>query len=159
MKAIYILLALTLFTACKSSKEAAGNRFHFEWLVGSWVMTTKDGMITEDWKMINDNLLMGSSAIVKNNEVQPFETIMLSVSNNKATYIVSAADSTAGNRTVAFEITQHDKKSFTTKNAGHDFPRRITYRLIRADSIHAWIDGGEQEPTKRVDFYYKRKSK
>ena len=159
MKTIFILLALTLLATCKSSKETTANRFHFEWLAGSWVMPTDDGMITEDWTIMNDNLLTGSSAIVKNGSVQPFETIMLTVTNNKASYIVSAADSSAGNRTVAFAITQHNKKSFTAESLANDFPKRITYQLIRRDSIHAWIDGGEQEPTKRVDFYYKRKSK
>ena len=159
MRAIFIFFSLTLLTVAMSCNETTADRFHFEWLAGSWVMHTDDGMITEDWTIMNDNLLSGSSAVVKNGSVQPFETIMLSVSNNKATYIVTAADSSAGNRTVGFTITQHNKKSFTAESLANDFPKRITYQLIRRDSIHAWIDGGEQEPTKRVDFYYKRKSK
>lgn len=159
MRAIFIFFSLTLLTVGMSCNETTGDRFHFEWLAGSWEMATDEGMITEDWTLNNDTLLTGSSAIVKNDSVQPFETIVLTVTNKKASYIVTSADSTAGNRTVAFTITQHNKNSFTAENNGHDFPKRITYQLIRADSIHAWIDGGEQEPTKRVDFYYKRKSK
>ena len=157
MKSYLFLVLLIGSITCNSCKETSGKSFHFEWLAGSWMMQTNDGLINEDWTVINDSLLTGSSAFVNKDGIHPFETIQLSIRNKRALYIVTGTNDTAGNRTVAFEITQHDQKSFTAENAGHDFPRRISYRLIRDDSIHAWIDGGEKEPSKRSDFYYKRK--
>jgi hypothetical protein len=28
------------------------------------------------------------------------------------------------------------------ENPEHDFPKRIGYRLVSADSLEAWVDGG-----------------
>jgi hypothetical protein len=45
---------------------------------------------------------------------------------------------------------------FVFENAQHDFPKRIVYQLVNADSLHAFIDDGIDGSEKRQNFYNKR---
>lgn len=71
-------------------------------------------------------------------------------------YIPIAARQNEG-KPVRFKITAITGKSFVAENHKHDFPKRITYELVSADSIHAWIDDGKASPEKKSDYYYSRK--
>jgi len=52
-------------------------------------------------------------------------------------------------------MTSSESNQFIFENPAHDFPKRIVYRLISADSLHAFIDDGVAG-TKRQHFYYKK---
>ena len=45
---------------------------------------------------------------------------------------------------------------FVFENPEHDFPKRIVYKLITTDSLHAYIDDGKEDSKKKQNFYYKR---
>jgi hypothetical protein len=38
----------------------------------------------------------------------------------------------------------------------HDFPQRVGYRRVGADSVHAWVEGTMNGSMRRVDFPYAR---
>lgn len=100
--------------------------------------------------------MQGGSVFFKNEtDSTLLETISLVFRNNKY-YYIPVTSRQNDNKPVSFAITSFDGKGFVAENPEHDFPKRITYRLITKDSIHAFIDGGPSMTEKKSDFYYSR---
>lgn len=152
-----ILFSAFLMTGCsdgKNPKQETVTRFH--WLNGSWAMKEGEGTVTEQWTPINDSLLQGSSDFIKGDSVIPFETIRMFSRGNEFFYEATPAGQNK-EQPVEFKLTSFSDSGFIAENPQHDFPKRITYRLVNKDSIHAFVDGGSAMPEKKSDFYYSRK--
>lgn len=157
MQRLYIVLFAALFlTSCGGNKrgkeETVGS---FSWLNGSWAMKEDGGGATEEWKHINDSLMEGSSAFVTGDSVIPFETIRMFRRGRDFFYEVKAAGQN-NEQPVEFKLSSFSDSGFVAENPQHAFPKRITYRLVNKDSIHAVVDAGPAMPDKRSDFYYSR---
>jgi len=159
---ITLFILVQIFTACNKSAEKDSDTrsqqtvITFSWLNGQWYMPEKDGTVTEEWKQINDSLMEGKSDFVKGDSVIPFETIRIFRKDTLFYYEAKAA-SQNNEQPVAFTLTSFSDTGFVAENPQHDFPKRISYTLVNKDSIHAFIDGGPQQPGKKADFYYSRK--
>ncbi|XVJ67016.1 MAG: hypothetical protein HEQ40_12920 [Lacibacter sp.] len=157
MKLILFAFASTLLLyACAETKQSKAKTVNqFSWLNGNWSMPTDNGTVTEEWKLINDSLMEGKSDFVKGDSITPFETIRLFRRDTSFYYEAKAAGQNK-EQPVEFKLNTFSDSGFTAENLQHDFPKRITYRLVNKDSIHAFIDGGPQQPEKKSDFYYSR---
>jgi hypothetical protein len=151
---ISIVILLTSFVTI--SNHVSGKMNPFAWLVGSWQMTTKDGVIAEEWRIVDSIQYTGKSWFInKDSSTTPFEKIQLLYKNNQY-YYIARTDGQNNELPVEFLITSFSNSGFVAENPKHDFPKRITYKLINQDSIHAWIDAGPLMPKKKSDFYYSR---
>ena len=53
-----LLIISIVFIQCKQSKKLPKkNITQFNWLSGSWEMKEADGIVTEQWKQVNDSLM------------------------------------------------------------------------------------------------------
>jgi hypothetical protein len=157
-QALFFLLLISsfVFIQCKSKKKSSEkNVSQFNWLFGSWAMKETDGIVTEQWKPVNDSLMEGSSDFIKGDSTIPFEKIKLLRREENFYYAAQAAGQNDG-QPVEFKLTSFSDTGFVAENPQHDFPKRITYRLVNQDSIHAFVDGGPAMPEKKSDFYYSR---
>jgi Domain of unknown function (DUF6265) len=153
---IIFVTAVFIFIQCTNKKkENVKTVKQFYWLTGSWMMKEKDGITTEKWVSTNDSLMEGRSDFIKANTTIPFEIIKLFRRSNDFYYEAKAAGQN-NEQPVEFKLTSFSDTGFVAENPQHDFPKRITYRLVNKDSIHAFIDGGAAMPDKRADFYYSR---
>lgn len=151
-----ILFAALLLTSCggnKKEKQETVDRFG--WLNGSWAMQEGDGTVTEQWKPVNDSLMEGSSDFIKGDSVIPFEKIRMFRRGNEFYYEARAAGQN-NEKPVEFKLSSFSDSGFVAENPQHDFPKRITYKLVNKDSIHAFVDGGPEQPDKKSDFFYSR---
>jgi hypothetical protein len=156
-KSIYLGLCFLLTGFAVQYKNPADKLKSFRWLIGSWAMQTKDGVIAEKWKAGNDSILTGKSALIKNDTtIIPSENLEFAYRDNNYYYIVTWLQR-SNQQPVAFIITSFSDTGFVAENQQHQFPKRIIYQLINNDTIHAWIDAGPEKPEKRADFYYARK--
>jgi hypothetical protein len=127
-------------------------------LQGTWQMTTKRGILCEEWKKINDNYLQSKGYIVKGTDTLINETVALTKKGDDIFYtstIVNQNDQ----QPVAFKMTKSGNNIFVFENAQHDFPKRIVYQLLSADSLYAFIDDGIDGSAHKQNFYYKRYKK
>ena len=153
-----LLTGSVLFIQCKSEKKVAEKKVsQFSWLSGSWAMKDANGIITEQWKQVNDSLMEGSSDFIKGDSTIPFEIIKLFRRSDNFFYEAKAAGQN-NEQPVEFRLTSFSDTGFVAENPQHDFPKRITYRLVNKDSIHAFVDGGPAMPEKKSDFYYSKKN-
>ena len=128
----------------------------FGWMIGTWKMETKRGAIIETWISVNDSSFAGESFMVKiTGGTVPLKKIQL-VCRSKEYFYIPVAEGQNDNKQEKFKITSFNESGFVAENPEHDFPKRITYKLVNKDSVHAFIDGGPAMPEKKSDFYYSR---
>jgi hypothetical protein len=71
-------------------------------------------------------------------------------------FYTSTVEDQNNKQPTSFKLTSGNNNVFVFENPQHDFPKRIVYKLISADSLHAYIDDGNNSTKKRQDFYYKK---
>ena len=153
--AVLLLLTVCSFVTEPTVVNRPVKMFH--WLKGSWQMQTRRGIITEKWAVANDSTLAGESFMTRADGTElPLEKIELAYRNGQYYYIPTVKNQN-GEQPVAFKITSRSETGFVAENPQHDFPKRISYTLVNADSIHAVIDDGATTPVKKSNFYYSRK--
>ncbi len=119
-------------------------------------MTTKSGALYEVWRKASNNSLESKSYKLKpNNDTIWLESVSL-IQTRSGVYYNSTVKEQNEGKAVPFKLKSITNKTFVFTNDDHDYPKRIVYEFIGTDSLHAWIDGGEHEATKRSDFYYKK---
>jgi Domain of unknown function (DUF6265) len=123
-------------------------------LEGTWKMNTKRGAICEEWKKMDKNYLQNKGYMIKGKDTIISERV--SLTNTKGgIFYTSTVEDQNNKQPIAFKMTKAEGNMFVFENPAHDFPKRIVYKLITADSLHAFIDDGT-EAGKKQNFYYKR---
>ena len=125
-------------------------------LQGTWKSTNGETALYETWKKTNDQQLNGNSYSVTGKDTSILETMVLGY---KGKQVVFTAITVKGQEQAptAFTLSHLDKNSFFFENPTHDYPKRVIYELVSKDSLHAWIDGGENaEGNKRIDYYFRK---
>jgi hypothetical protein len=69
--------------------------------------------------------------------------------------LVYTANPSGQARTV-FRMTERSDRAIVFAAPQHDFPQRIGYERIGADSLRAWIDGTVNGAIRSVEFAYRR---
>jgi hypothetical protein len=124
-------------------------------LEGTWKMNTKRGVICEEWKKMNKNHLQSKGYMIKGSDTVVNERVALT-KTKEGVFYTSTVEEQNNKQPVAFKMTKAENNMFVFENPQHDFPKRIVYKFITADSMHAFVDDGNDESKKRQNFYYKR---
>lgn len=143
-KLLYLLLLTA--SACNNSPSIHGGlKDHHQlasagWLVGLWVYESPKGNIYESWKKLNDSLLVGRSYSIVGNDTITGEEISMVELNGEVNYIPTVKDQNEG-LPVKFKLTSISEGILVFENPAHDFPQRISYQSIAADSLVAEVSG------------------
>jgi hypothetical protein len=152
MKQILLIAALTSLAACKdtatteTATTAAESHKAYEtlekadWLIGNWQNTSKEGVATESWQKLNDSSYAGRSYFVIGKDTVSSETINLTQTGDSLFYI-PVVKGQNNDQPVKFRLTSSATDHLVFENPAHDFPQKISYRKISADSILAEISG------------------
>lgn len=143
---------------CLSSFLLAGKAKVFKKLYtleGTWKMITKRGDICEEWKKVDNNHLQSKGYMIKGSDTIINERVALT-NTAAGIFYTSTVEDQNNKQPVAFKMTSSENNMFVFENPEHDFPKRIVYKLITTDSLHAYIDDGKEDSKKKQNFYYKR---
>ncbi len=156
MKKITFILTVAVMLMAFAVKQDTGAFKKLYALEGTWIMKSKKGSIMgESWVKVNDDHLQNKGFYLKGNDTIVTERVALRKTKNEISYISTVEDQN-NKQPIAFKLTSSENNVFVFENPAHDFPKRIVYEIISADSIHAWIDAGKTGPAERQDFYYHR---
>jgi len=129
----------------------AQNSSQFNWMIGVWQLETKAGVIHEQWKIVNDTLLTGTSHLVQSNGVDSLlETIDIIYTGGNWIYQPTVQGQN-NEMPVSFKIIFLKEEEFIAENSAHDFPQRITYRRIQT-GLYASIEGWKNEAFSKINF-------
>ncbi len=152
-KIILVIIAIVSLSAFIISDDSKTFKKLYT-LVGTWKMKTKRGAVCEEWKRVNKNYLQSKGYMIRGKDTILSEKIALT-NTKEGIFYTSIVEDQNNKQAIAFKMTGSENNEFIFENPQHDFPKRIVYKLITADSLHAYIDDGT-ETGKRQDFYYKR---
>lgn len=126
-----------MFASCNGGKTRLSDA---EWLIGTWESKTSKGSLYETWNRVDEHNFYAKSYYLNNSDTSLFETVELKDSIGKLFYIVSVPGQN-GEKPVSFASVHLSGDSLVFENKKHDFPQRISYRKISADSLVAEVSG------------------
>jgi hypothetical protein len=143
------ILILILLAAAPASAESIDL---ISWLEGRWQMDIPGGFIEETWLAPRGNSMIGVSRTVRSDTLYGFETIVVRETAQGLTLEARPSSQPPG----TFSSVTVTDSIVVFANPAHDFPQRITYRRVSADSLAAWIEGEYEGEQARVDFGFRR---
>ncbi|MGH7497366.1 MAG: DUF6265 family protein [Gemmatimonadales bacterium] len=122
------------------------------WLAGCWALEKGDRIVEESWMPERGGTMLGMSRTSVAGQVKEHEFVLLRAAGSALEYRV-----VAGNQAeVVFRAASPSGSEVTFENLEHDFPKRIGYRRVSADSLVAWIDGGPNDKEGKISYPYHR---
>jgi hypothetical protein len=136
-----LILLLIAFVSCKKSETNEKEKIKkSDWLLGKWESKVDEGMLSENWKRLNDSTFQAESFFIKEKDTLHFETITLQQRGEELFYSATVKGQN-NDKPVTFNMTSTTDKKLVFENPKHDYPQKITYSLIKKDSLVAEISG------------------
>jgi hypothetical protein len=133
---------------------AAATLDTFTWLVGSWSRQTSRGEAVERWIRTSDDTMEGTSVSVAGGSSRVTEYLRLVRMGSDVFYVAKPGENPLP---VAFKLTSADATRVVFENPAHDFPTKITYTRLPADSLVVVIEGPMDGVTRQIPFRFVRK--
>lgn len=126
------------------------------WMAGCWAAVGGESGSGEYWLMPAGGSMLAVNRTVRNGRTVAFEFLRIAETEDGSLVLTA---SPSGQETTEFALGSISDKRVIFENAGHDFPQRITYRLLRDGMLLGAIEGrtatGKRQqiefPMKRVD--------
>ena len=119
-------------SAQKNTSELAIQFESLKWLEGKWQRTNvKPGIKAhEEWHAGALNEFKGLGVTMKENDTMFLEKIKIVMKEGNIYYVADVRENQAP---VYFKFTSITPQGFICENPGHDFPKKIEYRLSKSD--------------------------
>ncbi len=156
MKIVLAIISVVIF-CCWTTQKQNGIK-NAEWLIGTWENKTQRGSVYETWTKGNNMELSGKSYMLNGKDTVVFETVKLIQEKNDLFYIPTVKDQNKS-LPVKFTLKKQSDKLLVFENPKHDFPQKISYTKINADSLVAEISGIIKAKERKQTFPMKRVKK
>ena len=131
-----ICLFSTILLFTYSSKD---NLDQVQFLEGIWKTENKETY--EVWKKNTDGTMDGYSYKIKSGEKMVSEYLTIKMIDGNLTYQARVPNQNNG-QTIPFVLNKTVKDQLSFENLNHDFPKKIQYKLIDAQTILVSVLGG-----------------
>lgn len=112
-----------------------------DWLVGNWESNSEGMTITENWQVLNDSTLAGSSSTMKDGQVVFSEKLALEYRNSTYQYVADL-----GFKVATFKVQSIGNESISFVDPENDFPSRIIY-VRSGNELTITLEGAGQRET------------
>ena len=129
------VLAVASLVASPAAAQAAMPQVG--WLAGCWQSVSGTRTTFEFWSPADGGLMLGGSRTVSAGQTRAFEHLRLR--RDGEAFVYTAIPS--GQKETEFRSTSISDTMFVVENPAHDFPTKISYRRVTADSVVAVVQG------------------
>jgi hypothetical protein len=143
---------LLLLPAAASLEAQARDVATLRWMSGCWELRSGSRVTHEQWMAPRASQMMGMSRTVARDTVREFEMLRIELRGGVPTYVAMPS----GQKEALFAATVLTDTAVVFENPAHDFPQRIRYRRVGADSLVARIEGTTSGRTRGIDFPMRR---
>jgi hypothetical protein len=128
---------LTSVIASPSRAQSAVSVDTLRWMSGCWTLSRGARVTDEMWMIPRGGVMLGVARTVNAGQVRETEFTRVFAAHDTLIYEANPSNQT---------VTQFRAKSLAPaeivfENLAHDFPKRIGYRAVPPDSLHAYIEG------------------
>jgi len=147
MNALKIIVLIVLF----STNIFAQDDSIIKLFPGKWKMDTENSEVYEEWKLVNENELIGISYSIENGTKNINENLYLKKFADQWAYVAVPKNQNI----TLFALIEHSPKKFLFENNEHDFPQKISYEFHKDGKMTTAIEGNVNGAIKRREFSFK----
>ncbi|MBX9928800.1 MAG: hypothetical protein K2X99_07795, partial [Gemmatimonadaceae bacterium] len=122
------------------------------WLAGCHELRRGARVTHEQWMAPLGGMMMGMSRTVVRDTTREFETLRIEARGADVFYVALPS----GQAETRFKATTLSDSLVAFEDPAHDFPQRISYRAVGADSVIARIEGTSNGQRRAIDFPFRR---
>jgi Domain of unknown function (DUF6265) len=138
---ITLLMLLAVVVSCQKKESVEKDKIKVaDWLIGNWENKSPDGLLTENWKKVNDSTFSATSYFIKGKDTLHFEKIVLSQKGEKLTYSATV-NGQNNDKAIDFPSTSETATKLVFENPQHDYPQKITYTKGANNTLTAEVTG------------------
>jgi len=141
-----VVMCLALFA---SHNVASAEIDRLAWLSGCWAAQNAEEGSIEYWSSPAGGLMLGASKTVKGGKSVAHEFIQIrALDTGKLAFIAKPS----GQPEATFTLASVANDEFVFENPAHDFPQRISYRLVKPGELLARIAGTRDGKQRAIDY-------
>jgi hypothetical protein len=106
----------------------------------------------EQWMAPRGDAMLGMSRAVRDGRLVGYELVLIREDTTGLAYEAHPS----GQESARFPAILISDTALIFEDLEHDFPQRIGYDRVGADSLVGWIEGTRDGETRRIDFPYRR---
>ncbi|MFN8178054.1 MAG: DUF6265 family protein [bacterium] len=135
-----------------AAPPASATLARVSWLAGCWELALPGRTVEENWMAPRGGCMIGVGRSVRGDSLFESEFVLLREQDGRLAYEAHPS----GQPSAVFLSGDVTDSSVVFENPAHDYPQRVGYRRVGADSLLAWIDGTVRGQSRRVDFPLRR---
>ena len=143
---------LVLVLAPASRAQSGARIASVSWLTGCLEMRRGNRVVEEQRMPERAGTMVGMGRSVGARGLDDYELTVIQQDGDRLLFVAHPRRQPVA--TFVARVASADSVVF--ENPDHDYPQRVGYRRIGADSVLAWIDGTSNGKQRRVDFAYRR---
>ena len=148
---LLLLFGLLLFAAPATPQQRTGIA-RVAWLGGCWEAISSRRTVEEHWMAPRARSMLNMGRTVKADSLVEYEQVVLREQGLKLAYEAHPS----GQPVAVFVSRAVTDSNVLFENLQHDFPQRVGYQRLGADSLLAWVEGSVDGRARRIDFRYAR---
>jgi hypothetical protein len=150
MKRPFATLAAFLLMAspCAGQRTAPTPLDRAAWLAGCWLGASGERTVEERWSPPRGGTMVGMGRSTRGGATTSVELAILRPRGDTLRYEAHPV----GQLPTVFSGTGTDPRELIFDNPTHDFPQRIIYRRVGADSLHARVEGPMDGSWRGIDY-------
>ncbi len=148
------MLALVLAASLAATPPApAAPIDRLGWMTGCWMQVRTNGRVDEQWMAPGGGVMLGMSRTLKDGKVREYEFLRIAPgADGRLSFIANPS----GQAEAAFPLKDLTDDTVVFEDPAHDFPQRILYKRIDANTIIGRIEGQIGGVARSTDYPYTR---
>lgn len=143
------VVGLTLFAPDASAQAISPSVSSLEWLAGCWAIEGGEPGSGEQWMLPAGGTMLGVGRTVRRGRAIAHEFMQIrEVEPGRLAFIARPSNQ----QEASFPLLRFGVNEVVFENLAHDFPQRVTYRLIDTRTLHARVEGTVNGPRRGEDF-------
>ena len=148
----WVVLLVTVCTPALATAQAAPPIATVSWLAGCLEMRTANRVVEEQRMAERGGTMLGMGRTVGARGLADYELTLIKTDSGRLVFEAHPH----GQPTATFRALAATGDSVVFEAPEHDFPQRVGYRRVGADSVLAWVEGTMNGKSRRIEFPYRR---
>lgn len=146
------LFAALLATAGAVAQDTSAEAVTIEqlgWLAGCWRYDGRDDGSVEHWLPPAGGAMLAVTRVIRDDRMVSYEFLRVEETRDGSLRLIAAP---VGQTVTAFALSAIETGAVAFENLQHDFPQRISYRLVDDDRLIARAEATTDDGDTGIDF-------
>jgi len=146
---VFCLLLLAAGAAADTETIPPVSIHQLDWLAGCWAHDGRDEGSVEHWLPPAGAAMLAVSRIIRDGRMVSYEFLRVEETRDGTLRLIAMP---VGQAATAFMLVTTSDNLVVFENPEHDFPQRLTYRLVDADHLLATAEAESDGQLVSIDF-------